>query len=122
RTFSDFESDIHFTVLGKNATTPPSMDVAYQRGPFPGNLPPTVTLTPSATSIATGGSITFTANATDPNGDPLAYNWDFADGYVAPNAAVVTRTFSSQVQMTVELTVSDMKGGTARAHVVVTVG
>jgi len=122
RTFSDFESDIHITTLGKNATTPPSMDIAYMRGPFPGNLPPTVTLNASATSISTGGSITFTANATDPNGDTLAYNWDFADGYVAPNAAVVTRTFSSAVQMTVELTVSDMKGGTARAHVVVTVG
>lgn len=122
RTFSDFESDIHFTVLGKNATTPASMDVAYMRGPFPGNQAPTVTLDASATSVATGGSITFTANATDANGDTLAYHWDFADGYVAPNAAVVTRTFASAVQMTVELTASDMKGGTARAHVVITAG
>ncbi len=122
RTFSDFESDIHFTVLGKNATTPPSMDVAYMRGPFPGNQPPTVTLNTSATSVATGGSITFTANATDLDGDTLAYHWDFADGYVAPNSAVVTRSFASTVQMTVQLTVSDMKGGTARTHVVITAG
>lgn len=122
QTFSDPESDIHFTVVGKNATTPPSMDVALMRGPFPGNLPPTVTLNASATAIATGGSITFTATATDPNGDPLAYHWDFSDGYVAPNAAVLTRSFPTTDQQTVLLTVSDMKGGVARAHVVVTIG
>ncbi len=122
RTFSDFESDIHFTVLGKNATTPPSMDVAYMRGPFPGNRPPAVSLAATATAIATGGSITFTANATDPDGDALAYHWDFSDGYVATNSAVVTRAFSAADQQTVCLTVSDTKGGTARAHVVVTIG
>jgi Calx-beta domain/PKD domain len=122
RTFSDPESDIHFTLIGKNATTPPSMDVALMRGPFPGNLPPTVTLNASATAISPGGSITFTANATDPNGDPLAYQWDFSDGYVSPNAAVMTRSFPSTGQQTLCLTVSDMKGGIVRAHVVVTIG
>jgi hypothetical protein len=98
------------------------MDVALMRGPFPGNLPPTVTLNASATTISTGGSITFTANATDPNGDPLAYHWDFSDGYVSPNAAVLTRSFPTTDQQTVLLTVSDMKGGSARAHVVVNIG
>ncbi|HET6407396.1 MAG TPA: PKD domain-containing protein, partial [Chthoniobacteraceae bacterium] len=122
RTFSDPASDIHFTVIGKNTTTPPSVDVALMRGPFPANQPPTLTLNASATAISPGGSITFTAMATDPNGDPLAYHWDFSDGYVSPNAAVVTRSFPSTDQQTVSLTVSDMKGGTARAHIVVNVG
>jgi hypothetical protein len=122
RTFSDFESDIHFTVLSKNATTPPSMDVAYQRGPFPGNQPPTLSISASATTIATGGSITFTATAADPDNDTLAYHWDFNDGVVSTNTPVFTRTFSSTDQMTVLCTVSDMKGGTTRRHVVVNVG
>lgn len=122
RTFSDFESDIHFTVLSKNATTPPSMDVAYQRGPFPGNQPPTLSLAASATTIATGASITFTATAADPENDTLAYHWDFNDGIVSTNTPVFTRTFASTDQMTVLCTVSDMKGGTARRHVVVNVG
>lgn len=122
RTFSDFESDLHFTVLSKNATNPPSMDVMSMRGPFPGNLPPTATLNASAVTVAAGGSLTFTATATDPNGDPLAYSWDFSDGYAATNTAVLTRTFPEVDQQTVELTVSDMKGGSVRRNVVVTIG
>ncbi len=122
RTFSDFESDIHFTVLSKNATTPPSMDVAYQRGPFPGNQPPTLSLAASATTIATGGSITFTATAADPDNDTLAYHWDFNDGVVSTNTPVFTRSFTTADQMTVLCTVSDMKGGSTRRHVVVNVG
>jgi hypothetical protein len=122
RTFSDFESDMHFTVLGKNATTPPSMDVSLMRGPFPGNLPPAATLQASGTAAAPGGSLTFTAEATDPNGDPLAYHWDFSDGYVATNTPVITRSFPSADQQSVDLTVSDMKGGAVRRHEVITIG
>lgn len=122
RTYSDFESDQHFTVLSKNATTPPSLDIAYNRGPFPGNLPPTVTLATSGTTISVGGSVTFTATASDPNGDALAYQWDFSDGVGGTNSSSVSRTFSAAAQVTALLTVSDMKGGTARRSVVVNVG
>ncbi len=122
RTFSDFESDMHFTVLSKNATTPPSMDLAMMRGPFPGNQPPVCTLSASTTSIAVNGTATFTASATDPDGDTLAYHWDFSDGVITTNTPVFTRSFPTTDQQTVELTVSDMKGGTARAHEVITIG
>ncbi len=122
RTYSDLEADMHFTVIGKNATTPPSLDVAYFKGPFPGNSAPTLTLGASATTIAAGGSVTFTATANDANGDALAYQWDFDDGVTAPNSAVVTRSFPNVAQVTAMLTVSDMKGGTARRHVVINVG
>lgn len=122
RTFSDFESDMHFTVIGKNATVPPSMDLAMMRGPFPGNQPPEATLSASAATVAVNGSLTFTATASDPNGDPLAYYWNFSDGYTAPNAAVITRSFSTTDQQTVELTVSDMKGGSVRRNTVITIG
>jgi hypothetical protein len=123
RTFSDFESDIHFTVLSKNATVPPSMDFAYQRGPFPGNTAPVFdSLTASATTISAGGSITFTANATDAEGDTLAYHWEFNDGVYGTNTPTFTRTFSSVDQQTIHCTVSDMKGGSARRHLVVNIG
>ena len=52
RTYSDPESDQHFTLVSKNATTPVSIDVNYQRGPFVGNQPPTLSLGASATTIA----------------------------------------------------------------------
>ena len=122
RTYSDLEADMHFTVIGKNATSPPSLDVAYYRGPFPGNTAPTLALNASATTIAANGSVTFTATASDADGDALAYHWDFDDGATAANSAVVTRTFTTVSQVTAMLTVSDMKGGTARRHVVINVG
>ncbi len=122
RTFSDLEGDMHFTVISKNATSPPSLDVAYFRGPFPDNFAPTVALTASATTVAVGSTVTFTATATDANVDPLAYHWEFDDGATAANNAVVSRTFSSAAQITAMVTVSDMKGGTTRRHIVVNVG
>jgi hypothetical protein len=122
RTFSDAEADLHFTVLSKNATVPPSLDLSMQRGPFVGNLPPTVSVSASATAVAVGANITFTATASDPNGDPLSYHWEFNDGVVSQNIPVLTRNFPATDQMTVMVTASDMKGGTARAHVVVTIG
>ena len=122
RTYSDLESDQHFTVVGKNSTSPPSLDVAYFRGPFLGNQVPTLALGASATTISAGGSVTFTATANDADGDALAYHWDFDDGVTAPNSAVVTRSFSTVAQVTAMLTVSDMKGGVARRHVVINVG
>ncbi|MEQ1852926.1 MAG: PKD domain-containing protein, partial [Chthoniobacteraceae bacterium] len=122
RTYSDWEADMHFTVLGKNATTPPSLDIAFNRGPFPGNAAPTATLAASATTIAAGGSVTFTATANDADGDALAYQWEFDDGVAGTNSAVFTRTFSTVAQITAMLTVSDMKGGTVRRSVVINVG
>ncbi len=122
RTFSDFESDLHFTVLGKAGTVPEALDVAVMRGPFPGNRAPVVTLNATATQVAVNGSATFTASASDPDGDTLAYHWDFNDGYAAPNSASVTRVFPTTDQQTVSLTVSDLKGGTVRAHTVITIG
>jgi regulation of enolase protein 1 (concanavalin A-like superfamily) len=122
RTYSDWESDQHFTVLSQNATTPASLDVAYNRGPFPGNLPPTLSIAASATSISAGGSVTFTATASDPNGDTLAYHWQFSDGIIGMNNAVFTRAFSSVDQIVAMCTASDMKGGAARQSIVINVG
>ncbi|MGC4016596.1 MAG: Calx-beta domain-containing protein [Luteolibacter sp.] len=122
RTYSDWESDQHFTVVAENATTPPSLDVVYNRGPFPGNVAPTATLGASATTIAVGGSVTFTATASDANGDPLAYYWQFDDGVYGTNTSTFTRTFSTAAQVNAMLTVSDMKGGSVRRSVVINVG
>lgn len=122
RTFSDFESDLHFTVLGKGGTSPESLDVAMLRGPFSGNRPPTVSLTATTAQVAVNGTVTFTATASDPDGDPLAYHWDCTDGAAGSNSATFTRQFTSTDQQTIHVTVSDLKGGTARAHTVLTIG
>jgi hypothetical protein len=130
RTFSDPSADLHITPIGKGATTPESLDVVVHVGTAAGNSPPTLAVTPSATNIAAGGAITFTATATDPNGDTLAYAWTFGDklssfngpSFSTDNAAVQTKTFTTTGWYAVQCTASDMKGGIARKTVLVQVG
>jgi hypothetical protein len=123
RTFSDFGNNLHVTALRKGNTYPESIDLAIHFGPFPANQPPAATANASAVNASVNQAITFTATAIDPNGDPLAYAWDFGDGdYSVDNAAITTHTYSSAGEYYVELTVSDMKGGVARDSVLVTVG
>lgn len=122
RTFSDPAAGVHFTVVARNNTSPESLDIAVNYGNPPTNVAPTLALSATATSVAVGGSITFTASATDANGDALAYHWDCGDGYPGTNTAVFTRPFTATDQLTIHCTASDLKGGTTRRHVVVTVG
>lgn len=128
RTYSDFESDFHFTVVSENDTVPASVDIAFRRGPFPGNEAPMVSLAASSLQVNPSDAVTFSANATDPNGDRLAYHWDFGDRswqpdrVNPPNAAQCTKSFNAVGQVTAMLTVSDMKGGITRRHVMIEVG
>lgn len=121
-TLSDPLAGVYLTPVGLAGTTPPSLDVVVNLGSFPGNHAPTVTLAASTVTPAANGSVTFTATASDPDGDALAYGWDFDDGSVGPNAATATKTFGAARSHSVRVTVSDMKGQTATASVLVTVG
>jgi autotransporter-associated beta strand protein len=123
RTFSDKDTNIHITPIAKNSTTPPSMDVYVHTGDAPGNLAPTLSITASSTSVATNASVTFTATASDPNSDPLAYSWVFNDGtYSTNNSAVQTKSWSAAGHYQVLCTASDMKGKRTTRAVHVTVG
>ncbi len=130
RTFSDTAADVHITPIAKGGTSPESLDVVVQIGTAATNTAPTLSIAPSATSIATGGAITFTATAVDPDGDPLAYHWTFGDkqtSYNGPtfstdNSGVQTKTFGTAGWYAVQGTASDMKGGVARKTVLVQVG
>ncbi len=121
-TFSDALAGIHLTPVGKGGTTPESLDVVVNLGTFPSNHPPSVTLSASATSVASGVAVTFSATASDPDGDPLAYDWDFDDGTFGSNAPAASKSWTTEKVYQVRCTVSDMKGQTASASVAVTVG
>lgn len=63
---------------------------------------------------------TLGAEATDPDGDPLAHLWDFGDGTIlGENSA--THLYREAGRYTASVTVSDRKGGKTPAEVTVTV-
>ncbi|MEK7951055.1 PKD domain-containing protein [Luteolibacter soli] len=121
RTFADATANVYVTPLAIGGTGANQwLDVNVQIGPFPGNIAPTATLTGTG-SIAARASTTFSASASDGNGDTLAYNWDFGDGSTASNASSVSHLWLVGGNYTVTLTVSDMKGGTVVKTQAVTV-
>jgi len=123
RTFSDFESGIHFTPIGKAGTDPESMDVVVNLGTFPNNQAPKATIAASSTAVASGVPVTFTATASDPDGDALSYAWDFGDKtFSTQNSSVATKSWTTAGEYLVRCVVSDMKGQTASRSVVVRVG
>ena len=125
-TFTDPSGDIHITPVGPSTSTSDAMDVMVAIGPFPENHSPTVSLSASALKVPVGSQVTFTALATDPENDPLAYGWDFggtgANGPGHENVHVVTHSFAAAGTYNVRCEISDMKGGTTSASLNVVVG
>jgi PKD repeat protein len=69
--------------------------------------PPTVTMnvSPSGT-VKVGDTVQFSATgSSDPDGDPLTFNWDFGDGDVA-TGQTASHVYDSQGSFTAELCVS----------------
>ncbi len=136
RTYTDADANLHVTPVRKGGTTPESLDVVVNLGPFPSNQAPTVSISPATVSLAAGGTQTFTATASDPDGDTLSYYWEFDDvaksggtdfGGINPDSRLATQgrhSYSQRGGSFVRCTVSDMKGHavTASASVTVTNG
>ncbi|HXJ58515.1 MAG TPA: Ig-like domain-containing protein [Verrucomicrobiae bacterium] len=122
RTFSDYAAGIHITTLRKPGTTPESLDIVVNLGQFPGNANPTVSITASTNAVGIGSLVTFNAAATDANGDPLAYYWDFGDATFGTNGAAASKSWSTTGDYVVRCVVSDMKGGVGSSSVFVRVG
>lgn len=123
RTFTDPEVHLHITPVAKGGSGLDTwFDVVVNRGPFPGNAAPEVTLTVSSNRVAPGQPAIFTVTAVDPDGDPLAYYWDISDGTFGPNGPSLTRTWQVPGDYRVRVEVSDMRGHVVSRHVVVQVG
>ncbi len=123
RTFSDYESGIHITPIGKGGTTPESMDVVVNLGPFSGNQPPTASVSASTLATAVSTPVTLTVTASDPDGDALSYAWDFGDKtFSNTNSPSVSKSWPLAGDYVVRCVVSDMKGHTASDSAVVRIG
>ena len=125
-TFSDPIGDIHITPLAVVSNSPATLEVAVAIGPFLSNSPPSAVLVASKTTAATAAAISFRITATDPEGDDLAYGWDFGgtgvDGPVARNTNAVVHSFAAAGYYNVRCVVSDMKGGITTENVLVKIG
>lgn len=53
----------------------------------------------------------FEARASDPDGDPLTYRWDFGDGSTVSNSAHTHHSYTAPGNYTATLKVTDGKGG-----------
>jgi hypothetical protein len=136
RTYSDLAAGIHITPIARGGVPPDQwFDVRIVLGPQPGNRPPAITLQSSALSASVNQPITFTAAASDPDGDEIYYSWDwdrpaFPDQLEsglgiepsALNSPTASKSWSQPGKYTVRVTASDGRGGLGEAKVVVTVG
>ncbi len=125
-TLADEVSGIFFTPVAKESSGDHWIDVEVNLSPSPTNRPPTCVLAASRTSVSVGGSVTFTATASDPDSDSPAYGWDFGwkfTGDKTPvNGPVITRSFPAAGEFVVRCVASDKKGGRAADSVLVRVG
>ena len=91
-----------YLLLSKPAVQPPPVNQAP--------VLQTVTADRSAADIAT--VISFTATATDPDGDNLTYSWNFGDGTALGSSAAVQHGYALAGNFIATVTVSDGQGHT----------
>lgn len=108
--------------VGSLSSSPPPPPTPSQ------NTPPTVTLAASSTTVNAGTPVNITATAFDPDQDPLTYQWQTSGGQIQGQGSAVTLNTSgisssagTPVPVTVQVLVSDGRGGFAQNQVVINV-
>ena len=87
------------------------------------NHPPSVFVDASPTRVSPGGMVTLTAQAVDPDGDPVTYAWTAAAGTLAcPDCRTTIWTAPTDtLAYVVRVDVADGRGGAATGTTIVTV-
>jgi glucose/arabinose dehydrogenase/PKD repeat protein len=80
------------------------------------NRSPTATISGGPTNGALPLSVDFDGSqSSDPDNDPLTFDWDFGDGSPHASSAQASHTYTTTGTYTAKLTVSDGRGGTSTA-------
>ncbi|VGO13313.1 hypothetical protein PDESU_01869 [Pontiella desulfatans] len=125
-TFQDQEEGVFITPLARAADRS-WMDVHVHHGFDPSNRPPVIgSFTASDATPGTSQTVNFSISASDPDGDELAYHWYFdedgCDWHRDLNQPAASFSWSADSYRSVICTVTDMKGGTVTAQLLITVG
>ena len=123
RTFADPAAGVFITPLGKGSgATGNWINVQVNLGPYPSNTAPTLQIYADQTNVQPNVPVNFNAVASDPNGDALAWFWDFGDLSFGSNSPSATKSWSVAGQYIVRCIVSDMKGGESSRSLLISVG
>lgn len=87
----------------------------------PNQSPVISSVTANPTEIVVGKSTAITAFAADPDDDPITYEWLASDGTITGSGNKVTWTSSKSGSATINLTVTDNRGGQTTGSVTVNV-
>ncbi|MFZ2523234.1 MAG: PQQ-dependent sugar dehydrogenase [Minisyncoccia bacterium] len=94
--------------------------ITYSSG---GNQLPTARISVQTATGTAPLTVNFSGSqSSDPDNDPLTYSWSFGDGTQNASGVSVSHTYQTSGNYTATLIVSDGKGGTASATVVISVG
>lgn len=128
RTFSDAAAGVHVTPVNRSPAAGQWLDVVVHFSDGTSNERPQVSIIASSTNVAVGVPVAFMVNASDPDGDPLAFGWETAIAgsgavlAVSSNSPSLSFAWPTAGRQEVRCTVSDMKGGLAVASIIVEVG
>ncbi len=124
RSFFDPGQGMTVTPIARGGISPDDyLDVVVNFSNPSANSAPVAVLTASNFSPGIGASVTLNATASDPDGDALAYSWDFDDGNVSTNNnPSQTKSWSGAGDYSVRCTISDMKGRTSVQSILIRVG
>ncbi|MBV9716431.1 MAG: PKD domain-containing protein [Solirubrobacterales bacterium] len=82
----------------------------------------TVIARASQTTVAAGGTVSFSATVSGANGSPLSYSWSFDGAAPSSTAAAPQATFNAVGQYDITVQVTDAAGGGGGAEIPITVG
>jgi PKD domain/Peptidase M66 len=122
RTYADATAGVYITPLATGGSGADSyLDVRVNVGSFSGNTAPVASSISGVAALNARSAAAYSANATDANGDTLAYYWNFGDGAVNDNTSSLSHSWTVGGSYNISLQVSDMKGGTSTVTKAVTV-
>ena len=112
--FTDPNAGITIKPLAVGGTAPNEyIDVQVSFGATDGNRNPVLIADAPAGAFNARTNLTVSASATDPDGDPVYYRWDFGDKKFQPNLNTVTTRYAKGGSYPVTVSAHDGKGGIA---------